>query len=44
MYDIQNRWKLEGSVLQYYGLRSSPTRSKTLKYKNKLLLEYKPFL
>ena len=28
MYDIQNRWKLEGSVLQYYGLRSSPNMFK----------------
>lgn len=24
MYDIQNRWKLEGSTLQYYGLRNQP--------------------
>ena len=24
MYDIQNRWRLEGGVLQYYGLRNSP--------------------
>ncbi len=24
MYDIQNRWSLEGGVLQYYGLRNSP--------------------
>ena len=28
MYDIQNRWKLEGSVLQYYGLRNSPNMFK----------------
>ena len=28
MYDIQNRWKLEGNVLQYYGLRSSPNMFK----------------
>lgn len=24
MYDIQSRWKLEGSVLRYYGLRNQP--------------------
>ena len=24
MYDIQSRWKLEGSTLQYYGLRNQP--------------------
>ena len=28
MYDIQNRWKLEGNALQYYGLRSSPNMFK----------------
>ena len=28
MYDIQDRWKLEGSVLQYYGLRNSPNMFK----------------
>lgn len=24
MYDIQSRWKLEGNVLRYYGLRNQP--------------------
>lgn len=24
MYDLQNRWKLEGGVLRYYGLRNRP--------------------
>ena len=24
MYDIQSRWKLEGSILRYYGLRNQP--------------------
>ncbi len=24
MYDLQNRWKLEGGVLRYYGLRNQP--------------------
>ena len=28
MHDIQNRWKLEGSVLRYYGLRNQPNTFK----------------
>ena len=24
MYDIQSRWKLDGAVLRYYGLRNQP--------------------
>ena len=24
MYELQNRWKLEGKVLRYYGLRNQP--------------------
>ena len=28
MYDIQSRWKLEGNILRYYGLRNQPNMFK----------------
>ncbi|MBE6653542.1 MAG: hypothetical protein E7610_09040 [Ruminococcaceae bacterium] len=45
MYDIQSRWKLEGNVLRYYGLRNQPDMFKnTVKptKKQKMIIEKLP--
>ena len=45
MYDIQSRWKLEGNVLRYYGLRNQPNMFKNtvkLSKKQKSIIEKLP--
>jgi len=45
MYDIQSRWKLEGAVLRYYGLRNQPDMFKNtfkLTKKQKAIVERLP--
>ena len=45
MYDIQSRWKLEGGVLGYYGLRNQPNMFKNtvkLTKKQKTIVEKLP--
>ncbi len=45
MYDIQSRWKLEGNVLRYYGLRNEPNMFKNtvkLSRKQQSLVEKLP--
>ena len=45
MYDIQSRWKLEGTVLRYYGLRNQPDMFKNtikLTKKQKAIVEKLP--
>ena len=45
MYDIQSRWKLEGDVLRYYGLRNQPNMFKNtvkLTKKQKAILQKLP--
>ncbi len=45
MYDIQSRWKLEGNVLRYYGLRNQPNMFKNtvkLTKKQKTIIETLP--
>ena len=42
MYDIQSRWKLDGNVLRYYGLRNQPNMFKNtvkLTKKQKTIIE-----
>ncbi|MBR2370494.1 MAG: hypothetical protein IKA82_00590 [Clostridia bacterium] len=45
MYDIQSRWKLEGNILRYYGLRNQPDMFKNtvkLTKKQKAIIEKLP--
>lgn len=45
MYDIQSRWKLDGTVLRYYGLRNQPDMLKNtvkLTQKQKAIIEKLP--
>ena len=45
MYDIQSRWKLEGNILRYYGLRNQPNMFKNtvkLTKKQKTIIEKLP--
>ena len=45
MYDIQSRWKLEGNILRYYGLRNQPNMFKNtvkLTKKQKTIVESLP--
>ena len=45
MYDIQSRWKLEGNILRYYGLRNNPNMFKNsvkLTKKQKTIIERLP--
>ena len=45
MYDIQSRWKLEGNILRYYGLRNQPNIFKNavkLTKKQKKIIEKLP--
>ena len=45
MYDIQSRWKLEGNILRYYGLRNQPNMFKNtvkLTKKQKTVVEKLP--
>ncbi|MBQ9750455.1 MAG: hypothetical protein IJV87_07765 [Clostridia bacterium] len=45
MYDIQSRWKLEGNILRYYGLRNQPYMFKNtvkLTKKQKAIVENLP--
>ena len=45
MYDIQSRWKLEGNILRYYGLRNQPNMFKNtvkLTKKQKIIVEKLP--
>ena len=39
MYDLQNRWNLEGNVLRYYGLKNKPEMFKNTVKLNKKQLE-----
>ena len=39
MYDLQNRWKQEGNVLKYYGLKNKQEMFKNIVKLNKKQLE-----